>query len=563
MESRRNHPRARWAPAALVALVAGLVAPAAGAQLIERSSVDSSGIEGNANSGGGDFYGAPAISSDGRHVAFVTWASNLASGDTNGTADIYARDHATDTTTRISVGNTGEQVTRDCYRPAISGDGRFIAFQTSGVFDARDLNSTLDIYLVDRDTDDDGIFDEVGARDIILVSLNFLETAAGSGPSETASIDADGATIAFESAATDLAATADLNGFRDIYVHDRLAGENTLASVDALGGATDGHSHEPWISADGGFVAFQSWATDLVGDPDLDGFLDVYLRDLTGETNERISEGAGGEAPNSASHDVSLSTDGRYVCFLSDAGNLVTPGEPRTLRHRVFVKDRTAGTMEVAAGSGLYFLLDAVISGSGRYVALWTEEDLIEGDTSGLYDIYVVDRDTGEAQLATLDNEGDQALCGVNCTSGPPALASDASHVAFQTSADDLVDEDANGFSDIFRRKVGADMLVLTGDASVEIRARADFSFSGGPPSGTYHVYASKRDTGSVLFGHAMDIGPAKFLEIGTLDASGAGSYRTPRIPPRFAGRTVYLEILAIDAMSQYYDSNAVSLDIL
>ena len=537
------------------------------ATMIERSSVGPVGVEGNRNSGGGHYYGPPAISGDGRYVAFASWASNLigAGLDTNGVADIYVRDHVTGLTSRISVDELGEQNDRDSFWPSISRDGRYITFQTTGSLDSRDVNGELDVYLVDRDTDDDGIFDEPspGSRTVALVSLNAAGFFSGGGASEHGSISRDGALVAFESSAADLVSSGDTNGHRDIFLCDWKSETTTLVSVDSSEAQSDGASFKPWISADGLFVAFETMAANLTSDPDGLG-TDIIMRDLTAGTTEKVSVAGGGAAANGTCVWPSLSEDGRYVCFLSKADNLLGAGGTGMLWHSVFVRDRLLGITKHAAGSGFYNLFSARISGDGRYVVFDTEEDLVAWDLSYKYDVYLVDRDTGEYQICTLDDEGVQPFCGSNCTTGPPAIASDGTHTAFGTSAADLVPGDTNGRNDIFRRKIGKDLVVLTGDTVGSVGATASYGFSGGPHSGTFGFLLAFKKTGQTLLGHSIGIGPVySVLSLSTLDGSGMGTYTTPVLPPILSGLSLHFEVLTKDASTQYYDSNEVTLSVL
>ena len=92
----------------------------------------------------------PAISADGRWVAFASSASTLVSGDTNGTEDVFVYDRVRRTTERVSVSPAGEQSNGDSYGPAISADGRYVAFTSSASnLAAGDTNNELDIFVRD------------------------------------------------------------------------------------------------------------------------------------------------------------------------------------------------------------------------------------------------------------------------------------------------------------------------------------------------------------------------------------------------------------------------------
>src|SRR5213595_159425 len=135
---------------AAVGLLAGVLAllaapTGAAAGTTERVSMDSAGNEGNGGSGG------PAISADGRFVAFASYASNLVPGDTNGVADVFVHDRQTGTTKRVSVNSAGTQGNGGSGSPAISADGRFVAFSSYATnLVPGDTNGVVDVFVHDR-----------------------------------------------------------------------------------------------------------------------------------------------------------------------------------------------------------------------------------------------------------------------------------------------------------------------------------------------------------------------------------------------------------------------------
>ncbi len=137
------------------------------------------------------------------------------------------------------------------------------------------------------------------------------------------SITPDGRYVAFESGASDLVA-GDGNGTGDIFVRDLVAGTTVRASVDTGEGDPDGVSYTPSISSDGRYVAFWSYASDLVAG-DGNGTADIFVRDLVAGTTIRASVDAGGGDPNDYSQYPSISADGGYVAFESYASDLL-PG---------------------------------------------------------------------------------------------------------------------------------------------------------------------------------------------------------------------------------------------
>jgi Tol biopolymer transport system component len=208
---------------------------------------------------------SPAISADGRYVAFSSLASNLVAGDTNSQSDVFRRDVTASTTVRISVNRYGGNPNRSSYRPSISGDGQRVAFE-SGASN-----------LVAKDQ---------GARDVYVRDVPTGTTTAVSmttptdGDSNAISISADGQTVAFASANSQIV-PQDTNGVLDVFVRNLTTGVSTRVSVDANGGDADGPSGFPAISGNGKTVAFESTATDLDATPG-SGTLDIHVAALPG-----------------------------------------------------------------------------------------------------------------------------------------------------------------------------------------------------------------------------------------------------------------------------------------
>jgi LPXTG-site transpeptidase (sortase) family protein len=270
-----------------------------------RVSVDSTGAEGD------DESLDPSISGDGRYVAFVSSASNLVALDTNGADDIFVHNRDTNTTTRVSVGPSGTEGNSDSYDPSISSDGRYVAFD-SGASNlvAGDTNGQGDIFVHDRDTDT-----------TTRVSIHTNGTTEGNNYSYTSSISSDGRYVAFVSVASNLVA-GDTNGSRDIFVHDRDTNTTTRVSIDSTGTEGDRNSYDPSISSDGRYIAFYSYASNLVAG-DTNGVRDLFLHDRITGNSTRVSIDSTGTEGNSGSGSASISGDGRYVAFDSGASNLV------------------------------------------------------------------------------------------------------------------------------------------------------------------------------------------------------------------------------------------------
>lgn len=267
---------------------------------------------------------APAISADGRIVAFVTGAA-LVPDDTNATSDVYVFDRGTRTLARASVSSAGGQANSFSLRPRLSGDGRYVVFESAATnLVGGDSNGRMDVFRRDRVT---------GAT--IRVSVG-TGGAQASGDSTIGSISDDGNLIAFQSTAFDLVAN-DVNGVTDAFVRDVAADATARISVASAGGEGDLASTEPAISADGRLVAFSSLATNLVAG-DTNARADIFVRDRTAATTARVSlSSTGVEAIGGPSVTPAISGNGRFVSFRSDADNLV-PGATNVFSG-MFVRD--------------------------------------------------------------------------------------------------------------------------------------------------------------------------------------------------------------------------------
>ena len=215
--------------------------------------------------GNGD-CGRPAISSDGRYVAFSAAASNLVPEDTNAVMDVFVRDRELGTTERVSVGGGGLQALDESGEAAISSEGRFVAFRSAAPnLVPGDSGVWWDVFVRDRD-----------AATTERVSVSTFG-AQGTDDSGGPSISADGRFVAFWSEAFDLV-TGDWNARRDVFVRDRVAGTTEMVSLSSLGEAGNAHSGEPAISEGGRFVAFTSSASSLVPH-DAGSVDDIFVRD--------------------------------------------------------------------------------------------------------------------------------------------------------------------------------------------------------------------------------------------------------------------------------------------
>lgn len=274
----------------------------------ERISLGSSGRQGN------NFSFRAAISSDGRFVAFYSYATNLVSGDTNRSEDVFVRDRKTGNTQRVSVGPGEVQGNGASSGPAISADGRYVAFSSAATnLVSGDTNGVVDVFLRDR---------KLKTTDRLSQLPGGIQ---GNSYSWEPAISSDGQFIAFSSAASNLV-PSDTNDVWDVFVHDRKAGRTWRVSVSSDGKQSDsiqGNGNaRPAISGDGRFVAFYSDSNNLVP-RDTNYTSDILLHDCKRRTTRRVSVGPHGIQANSYSTNVAISADGHFVAFDSDASNLV------------------------------------------------------------------------------------------------------------------------------------------------------------------------------------------------------------------------------------------------
>jgi hypothetical protein len=276
--------------------------------------------------------------------------------------------------------------------------------------------------------------------------------AEGNLGSSSLVLAANGLVIAFQSDATNLV-TADTNHFGDVFVHDRSAGTTERVSIDSSGREANGFSYVNSISANGRWVAFTSEATNLVA-ADQNHVIDAFLRDRSTGTTERISVGTSGQEGNGSSGWASLAADASAIAFTSLASNLVAGDANSTWD--VFVRDRVTGTTirvsvdsSGAEGNGASQL--GALSADGKVVAFEsTASNLVASDNAGMRDVFIHDRTTGITERVSVDSSGAEG----DDDSGefPPSLSDDGQIVAFASRATNLVANDTNGFQDVFVR---------------------------------------------------------------------------------------------------------------
>jgi hypothetical protein len=276
----------------------------------------------------------PSISDDGTKIEFSSDAGDVVTDDLNDSEDIFVRNLTAGTTTRVSVATNGTETDFGAYEGSIAGGGGYVVFTTDTGLVTTDLNDEDDVY---RTT--------LSSGSTVRVSPAF----DGLGGGYTGSISDAGQFIAFVSDyQLSNQPSTDTNDLPDVYVRDMNIPQTRRVSVDSAGGIPNHLSLAPTVSDDGRYVAYFTLATDL-GGTDTNGTFDIWIRDRTLSTNTRVSIDAGGGDPDGAAELPVISGDGGFVAFQSLATDLGPLGETGNVD--VFVRslanDVTAPTVTI------------------------------------------------------------------------------------------------------------------------------------------------------------------------------------------------------------------------
>ena len=299
--------------------------------------------------------------------------------------------------------------------------------------------------------------DDIFVRDTLANTTTRVsfDSAGNQGNSESynPSMSADGRFVAFNSDASNIV-PGDTNNTDDIFVRDTLTNTTARASVDSTGNQGNNGSLFPSLSTDGRFVAFNSDASNIVPQ-DTNNEPDIFMRDLLTNTTIRLSVDSAGNQGNNGSLFLSISGDGRFVAFNSSASNLV-PGDTNISRD-VFVRDTLTNTtarvsVDSAGNQGNDDCFAPSISADGRFVAFASSaSNLVPGDTNNTTDIFVRDTLTNTTARVSVSLAGNQG----NSESLAPSISADGQRVAFSSDATNLVPGDTNNISDVFVSDTG------------------------------------------------------------------------------------------------------------
>ena len=396
---------------------------------------------------------APVISANGEVIVFISRASNLVSGiDSNGFGDVFLYHRPTGAVSLVSH-VAGASTTAaggvDSFwgPPAVSGDGGLVAFAswaTNLVAGQIDTPQTQDVFLLER------------ASGAITLVSHVPESAVTCANVRSAYpvISADGRYVAFTSPATDLVAgQIDLFSFDDLFLYERATGAVSLVSHKA-GAPTEAANsvldRSYAISHDGAFVAFASYAENIVAGEPTNARANVYLYDRSSTVISLVSHRRGappGPAWFGDSRYPVISADGLVVAFVSNAETLVEGQADADGTDDVFFYDHASGVVSLvshvageptaAAGASPWPL---AISADGKLVAFQSPATtLVAGtvDGNGGHDIFLFDRGSGVVSLVS--HAWENPLRAGDEVSEEPSLSADGSTIAFSSYAGDLI----------------------------------------------------------------------------------------------------------------------------
>jgi Tol biopolymer transport system component len=514
----------------------------------------SAGAKQNLSSGLISSSESPEITADGRYGAFYSTATNLVPG-IPGAGTVYVTDLIAGTT--IAASTNANAIAQSIllttniasYNHRMSADGQYVAFETSS--NAAALNAGL-IFRVNLAT---GVADLVSSNAYVMPTAHFEDAHnldmtpdgrfiafvayvtnnvpgfparalflwdAQSALTQLVSgdltngvtagsvcdwpvMDSSGRYVAFVTDATNLVSNS-IAGDYHLYVRDVLAGTTALLDMDTNGVGTGvGFATAPRMSTNGLLFAFESSDSTLIPD-DRNHDLDVLIRDISTNVSELVSARLpllSSASPNGQSvlSGLSVSRDGRYIAFSSDADNLVS-NDMNGVRD-VFVRDLlTESNLLVSANMGGLpadnISGEPVISGDGRFVAFTSSaDDIVPGDSNGASDVFLRDMVSGQTQLVSLDTNG------VGSANGPsyaPAISLDGRYVLFRSRSSNLASGNFGTNENLFMRDVQkgtTSALTTSGVLGVSMTPDGQFVGFGLARS---NLYVWSATTGAVIY---------------------------------------------------------------
>ncbi len=539
-----------------IPLTLGLAMCAAPLFAQDYSAVSETAAGGLPNAGIGDL----AMSGDGRFVVFASTASDIVSGDTNGTFDVFLRDTVLETTELISMTASGGVGNSESRYPEVTEDGRYVVFSSyASDLVAGDSNSTSDVFRYDR---------TAGTMTRVSVSSAGLEQNTGHWEPRMCDLSDDGRYVAFVTRATNLSGYDSFTGDRDVYFRDVLGGTTTLVSIAYLDDQRD-TGWEPSVSADGSVISFtsNSW---LIHPDDSDSNDDVFVWHAASGLIELVSQGAagfGGTGGNSSKSRIT--PDGRYVVFESSCTDL--DSVDTTTSKDIYLRDRTAGTTEYVSynsdgsvysgsfSSAFAGCTEAAVSADGRYVSWHSTRYMAGCEASGPF---LRDRTDAYTELLGIPRWWWPLVSG---DGWEPQVTDDGSKILMRDDKGTPEHGTWGKHVAVFRlRDTSKNRVHLKHSTGVWWGSVLTVTACNAEASAPYVLLRSFSVTGFSYGGATFDLGSAyTIVDRGTTDADGEVFWTSPPVPQAAAGLTIYLEMAVFNADGSVSDSNHTKLKII
>ena len=504
------------------------------------------------NTGSPNSSSTATISADGKYVAFAGGWTAFGSTNNNGT-DVFVKNMVSGAVSDEHRNAAGINGGSGSGTPVISADGQFLVFQSSsGLVPGTPPSSTLYV-------------SSVGGNGIEAVSTTSGGLAYADRGASNPDISGDGRYVVFSSAATNLAVGGN-SDYQDVFLKDRVTGGVTRISTSTSGGDGNGDSQYAKVSADGRFVVFQSFASNLTTG-DTNGYPDIFVWDRSDSSVTNITKAMSVVSnPNNGNYNPDVAFDNGWggVVVFQTAKNLVA--EDTSNGTDIYAYNMSSHTVQFvsskADGSGVSLgSEDASVSGDGRFVVFTSYSDaLVPGDTNGTRDIFVKDLYTGAIALVSKS----VAAAG-NGPSSHAQISLGGEWIVFESSATNLAGTDGNGsFLDVFRvsNPLLKDTLIGGAGNDTYVLARADIvqeKVNGGIDTIQSSISFSLVDTdgGGTLGGNVENL-----TLTGTANLSGTGNALNNLIKGN-AGNNVMNGGTGIDTVSYAAATAAVTVSLV